>query len=45
METNLIQAFSVTEDQMERAALMLNRTENTEKIGKFVGLTSKALQG
>ena len=26
-ESNLIQAFSVTEDQMEKAALMLNRSE------------------
>ena len=32
-ESNLIQAFSVTEDQMEKAALMLNRSENTEKSG------------
>ena len=32
-ENNLIQAFGVTEDQMEKAALMLNRSENTEKSG------------
>ena len=32
-ENNLIQAFGVTEDQMEKAALMLNRSENTKKSG------------
>ena len=32
-ESNLIQAFGVTEDQMEKAALMLNRSESTEKSG------------
>ena len=32
-KSNLIQAFSVTEDQMEKAALMLSRSENTEKLG------------
>ena len=30
---NLIQAFGVTEDQMEKAALMLSRSESTEKLG------------
>ena len=30
-ESNLIQAFGVTEDQMEKAALMLSRSEDTEK--------------
>ena len=33
MESNLIQAFGVTEDQMEKAALMLNRSESTKKSG------------
>ena len=31
-ESNLIQAFGVTEDQMEKAALMLNRSKNTENL-------------
>ena len=30
-ESNLIQAFSVTEDQMDKAASMLSRNENTKK--------------
>ena len=42
-ENNFIQAFSVTEDQMEKAASMLSRSENTKKIRKFVSLTSKEL--
>ena len=42
-ESNLIQAFGVTEDQMEKAALMLNGSEITEKLRKFVSLTSKEL--
>ena len=42
-ESNLIQAFSVTEDQMDKAALMLSRNENTEESGNFVSLTSKEL--
>ena len=40
-ESNLIQAFGVTEDQMEKAASLLNRSEFTKKIGKFFCLTSK----
>ena len=32
-ENNFIQAFSVTEDQMEKAASMLSRSENTKKSG------------
>ena len=32
-ESNLIQAFRVTEDQMEKAASMLNRSESTKKLG------------
>ena len=32
-EGNLIQAFGVTEDQMEKAALMLNGSEGSEKSG------------
>ena len=32
-ESNLIQAFGVTEDQMEKAALMLKRSESTKKSG------------
>ena len=30
-ESNLIQAFGVTEDQMEKAASMLNRSANSPK--------------
>ena len=37
-EGDLIQAFGVTEDQMEKAATILNRNEGTEKSGKFVSL-------
>ena len=44
-ESNLIEAFGVTEDQMEKAALILDRSEKKTKIWKFVGLTSKELQG
>ena len=32
-ENNFIQAFSVTEDQIEKAAAMLNRSKNTKKSG------------
>ena len=32
-EGNLIQAFSVTEDQMEKAAAMLSKNEGTKKLG------------
>ena len=32
-ENNFIQAFGVTEDQMEKATSMLSRNENTEKSG------------
>ena len=32
-EGNLIQAFSVTEDQMEKAASILIRNEGTEMLG------------
>ena len=32
-ESNLIQAFGVVEDQMEKAASLLNRSEFTEKLG------------
>ena len=32
-ENNFIQAFGVTEDQMEKAALMLTRSKNTKKLG------------
>ena len=34
-ENNFIQAFGVTEDQMEKAASMLSRSENTEKLGNL----------
>ena len=34
-ESNLIQAFGVTEDQMEKAALMLNGSKNTKKSGNL----------
>ena len=34
-ENNFIQAFGVTEDQMEKAASMLSRNENTEKSGNL----------
>ena len=43
-EGDLIQAFSVTKDQMEKAAVMLGKSEKTEKSVKFVSLTSKRLQ-
>ena len=33
MESILIQAFGVTEDQMEIAALMLNRSKSTKISG------------
>ena len=32
-EGDLIQAFSATEDQMEKAAAMLDRSKKTEKLG------------
>ena len=32
-EGDLIQAFGVTEDQMEKAATMLGRSKKTEKLG------------
>ena len=32
-ESHLIQAFGVTEDQMEKAASLLNRSEFTKKLG------------
>ena len=32
-EGDLIQAFSVTEDQMEKAATILSRSKRTEKLG------------
>ena len=34
-EGDLIQAFGVTEDQMERAVAMLGRNEKTEKSGNL----------
>ena len=34
-ESNLIQAFRVTEDQMEKAASMLNGIEKTKKLGNL----------
>ena len=33
LKGDLIQAFGVTEDQMEKAAAMLGRNEKTEKSG------------
>ena len=43
-EGDLIQAFGVTEDQMEKAAAMLGRNKKLDqKIGKFVSLTTKGL--
>ena len=32
-ENNFIQAFGVTEDQMDKAAAILDRSESTEKLG------------
>ena len=32
-ENNFIQAFGVTEDQMDKAAAMLDRSKSTEKLG------------
>ena len=40
-ESNLIQAFGVTEDQMEKAALILNRSESTEKLGNSLAWLAK----
>ena len=34
-ENNFIQAFSVTEDQMDKAAAMLSWNENTKKFGNL----------
>ena len=34
-ENNFIQAFRETEDQMEKAASMLSRSKNTEKLGNL----------
>ena len=34
-EGNLIQAFGVTEDQMEKAAVMVSRSEDSEKSGNL----------
>ena len=33
-ENNFIQAFGLTEDQMDKAAEILDRNESTEKSGK-----------
>ena len=32
-ENNFIQAFSMTEDQMNKAAAMLDRSESTKNLG------------
>ena len=40
-EGDLIQAFSVTKDQMEKAATILKQEQKDQKIGKFVSLTNK----
>ena len=40
-ENNFIQAFGVTEDQMEKAASMLSRSENTEKLGNLSAWLAK----
>ena len=40
-ENNFMQAFGVTEDQMENAASILDGSESTEKSGKFIILTSQ----
>ena len=34
-EGDLIQAFGVTEDQMEKAATILSRSKRTEKLGNL----------
>ena len=34
-ENNFIQAFGVTEDQMDKAAAMLSRSKSTEKSGNL----------
>ena len=34
-EGDLIQAFGVTEDQMEKAAAILGRNKKTEKLGNW----------
>ena len=40
-EDNFMQAFGISEDQMEKASSMLGISESTEKFGKFVSLTSQ----
>ena len=40
-ERDMIQAFGVTEDQMEKAAEILGKDEKTEKVREFVILTTK----
>ena len=34
-EKNFMQAFGVTEDQMDKAASMLERSESTENLGNL----------
>ena len=40
-ENNFMQAFGVSEDQMDKATSMLERSKSTENSGKFVSLTSQ----
>ena len=40
-EGDMIQAFGVTEDQMQKTAEILGKDENSKKLGKFIILTSK----
>ena len=44
-ESNLIQAFGVTEDQMEKAASLLNGSEITKKLGNSSAWLAKSTDG
>ena len=42
-EDDLIQAIGITKDQMEKAATILSRSENTEKSGNSTAWLRKGL--
>ena len=44
IENNFIQAFGMTEDQMDKAAAMLDRSKSTKNLGDSSGLTSHGKQ-
>ena len=43
-ENNFIQAFGVTEDQMDKAAAMLSRSESTQKLGNSLAWLAKDIR-